>query len=249
MHAIVLAGGLGTRLYPVLKDLPKPMVPVGNQHFLEIILELMKKNGFMDFIFCVCHMAEKIINYFGDGSRAGVKISYSIEDCPLGTGGAIGLLRNVIKETFCVLNGDTYQELDLQRCIAQHQASEAIGTMTVAKVRDSSRYGQVLTYPDGYVSGFMEKGTGIQEGLINAGLYILEPAVFDYIPQNKFVSFEKDVLPAILEDHKKIGTYRDVDHFFDIGIPADYYNFVRWVAGESACVSKNTIVKGEKNDH
>ena len=233
MQVIILAGGLGTRLYPVIKDLPKPMAPVGNKCFLEIILELMKKNGLTDFIFCVRHMAEKIVDYFGDGSRFGVKISYSTEVDPLGTGGAIGLLRYVINETFCVLNGDTYQEADLEQCIAQHKASGAIGTMTLVKVRASDRYGQVITDPGGYVTDFREKGIAVQESYINAGLYVLEPAVFDYIPQNKFVSLEKDVFTAILEDDKKINTYKYVQNFFDIGIPEDYFDFLRWVTGDA----------------
>ena len=233
MQVIILAGGLGTRLYPVLKDLPKPMAPVGNKCFLEIILELMKKNGLTDFIFCVRHMAEKIVAYFGDGSRFGVKISYSTEEVPLGTGGAIGLLRSMINETFCVLNGDTYQELDLEDCIIKHKASGAIGTMTLVKVQDSSRYGQVITDPGGYVTDFHEKGIVEQESYINAGLYVLERAVFDYIPQNKFVSLEKDVFSAILKDEKKINTYKYVKNFFDIGIPEDYFDFLRWVTGDT----------------
>ena len=233
MQVIILAGGLGTRLYPVMKDLPKPMAPVGNKCFLEIIIELMKKNGMTDFIFCVRHMAEKIVNYFAAGSRFGVKIRYSAEEVPLGTGGAIGLLRNVINETFCVLNGDTYQELDLEDCIVKHKASGAIGTMTLVKVRDSARYGQVITDQGGYVTDFHEKGSGGLESYINAGLYVLEPAVFDYIPQNKFVSLEKDVLPVILEDDKKINTYKYVENFFDIGIPEDYFDFLRWVTGDA----------------
>ena len=232
MKVIILAGGLGTRLYPVMKDLPKPMAPVGNKCFLEIILELMKKNGLTDFIFCVRHMAEKIVEYFGDGSRFGVKIRYSTEKVPLGTGGAIGLLRYVIKETFCVLNGDTYQELDVEQCIAQHKSSGAIGTMTLLKVGDSSRYGQVITDQGGYVTDFHEKGNVVQDSYINTGLYVLEPAVFDYIHQNKFVSLEKDVFSAILEDDKKINTYKNVKNFFDIGIPEDYFDFLRWVTGD-----------------
>lgn len=208
------------------------MAPVGNKFFLEIILELLKKNGITDLIFCVCHMADKIINYFGDGSKAGVKINYSLEDIPLGTGGAIGLLRDALKETFCVLNGDTYQELALKHCIAQHKLSGALGTMALVKIRDTSRYGQVKTDPVGYVTGFREKGAGVQESFINSGFYVFEPAVFDYIPQNKIVSLERDVLPAIIEDDQKISTYRDVRNFFDIGIPEDYYNFVQFVTGE-----------------
>jgi len=229
MKAIILAGGLGTRLYPLLRDLPKPMAPVGTRYFLEIVLDVMKNNGLTDFIFCVCHMADKIINHFGDGSRFGVKISYSIEEAPAGTGGAIGLLRNDIHSTFCVINGDTYQELDLQQCIARHKSSGAIATMSVVKVRDSSRYGQVIIDRDGYVTGFCEKGMEVQEGLINTGLYILEPAVFNYIPEDKFVSFEQDVLIAMLKCNQKIGTYDHVKNFWDIGIPADYHKFLYWV--------------------
>lgn len=233
MQVIILAGGLGTRLYPVMKDLPKPMARVGNKCFLEIIIELMKKNGLTDFIFCVRHMADKIVDYFGDGSKFGVKISYSTEEVPLGTGGAIGLLRSMINETFCVINGDTYQELDLEDCIVKHKASGAIGTMTLVKVRDSARYGQVITDQVGNVTGFREKDTRVQESNINAGLYVFEPAVFDYIPQNKFVSLEKDIFTAIIKDHKKINTYKYVKNFFDIGIPEDYFDFLRWVTGNA----------------
>ncbi|MDD3023982.1 MAG: nucleotidyltransferase family protein [Syntrophomonadaceae bacterium] len=229
MKAIILAGGLGTRLYPLLRDLPKPMAPVGNRYFLEIVLDVMRNNGLTDFTFCVCHMADKSINHFGDGSRYGVKISYSIEEAPAGTGGAIRLLRNDIHSTFCVLNGDTYQELDLQQCIARHKLSDAIATMSVVKVRDSSRYGQVITDREGYVTGFREKGAEAQESLINTGLYILEPAVFNYIPEDKFVSFEQDVLIAMLKCNQKIGTYDYVKNFRDIGIPTDYHKFLHWV--------------------
>jgi len=228
MKVVILAGGLGTRLYPIINDLPKPMAPVGEKCFLEILLELMKKNGVQDFTFCVCHMADKIRAYFGDGTRFGVKIRYSIEERPLGTGGAIGLLRHAMPSTFCVLNGDTYQELDIRQGIARHKESGVLATMSVAQVRDSSRYGQVITDRNGYVTGFCEKGTGGQESLINTGLYVLEPAVFNYIPENKVVSFEQDVLPALLEDDQRIRIYQDVKNFFDIGIPEDYHNFRRW---------------------
>lgn len=233
MKVIILAGGLGTRLSPVIKDLPKPMAPVGDKCFLEILLGVLKKNGLLDITLCVCHLADKIRDYFGDGSRVGVRVGYSIEEMPLGTGGAIGLLRNVLKETFCVLNGDTYQELDIQRCIARHMESGAVATMSVAKVRDSSRYGQVIIDPDGYLTGFCEKGAGEQASLINTGLYILEPIVFEYIPEDKVVSLERDVLPALIKDDKKVGTYQEVNNFFDIGIPEDYYNFRLWFIEQS----------------
>lgn len=244
MYAVVLAGGRGTRLYPVVQDRPKPMAPVGNKCFLEIVVAMMKQNGLTEFIFCVCHMAEKIIDYFGDGGKFGVKISYSVESEPLGTGGAIGLLRNVIDDAFCVLNGDTYQELDVRRLIAQHRTKGGIATMTLVKTDNASRYGQVVTDQDGYVIKFGEKDPGRLldgehgpdglSGLINAGIYVWEPAVFKYIPPRQFSSLEKDILPAVLKANEKIYTYSCVQNFIDIGIPSDYARFVRRETGSRA---------------
>lgn len=231
MQAVILAGGLGSRLHTILKDVPKPIAPVGNRSFLEFELENMKRNGINDFIFCVHHMSDKIIDYFGDGRRFGIKIEYSVEESPLGTGGAIGLLRDRLHEAFLVLNGDTYLELELQKCIEKHISSNATATMAVIKVKDSSRYGHVETDHNGCVVRFCEKDTRLMENQqINAGLYVLEPEIFDYIPQNEFVSFEKEVLPSLLKNNKKIITYPYVENFFDIGIPDDYYSFLQWTS-------------------
>ena len=233
MKVIILAGGFGTRLCSVLKDQPKPMAPVGNKSFLEIIIQLLKKHGQKDLIFCVHYQAEKFMDYFGDGSRFGVQISYSLEDLPLGTGGAIGLLRDKLKETFCVLNGDSYQELDFKDCLIKHRTSGAICTMSLAEVSDSSRYGLVRTDEQGYVRDFREKSSCAAQGYVNAGLYIFEPEVFDYILVNEVISLEKDVLPLIIKHGQKIYSYKNIRNFFDIGIPDDYYSFLQWAGREN----------------
>lgn len=231
MQAVILAGGFGSRLNAIIKDVPKPMAPVGSRCFMEFVIESMKNNGINDFVFCVHHMAGKIIDYFGDGRKLGIKIDYSTEESPLGTGGAIGLLRDSLHETFCVLNGDTYLELNLQKCIAKHISSNSIATMAVVKVKDSSRYGHVETNYEDHVVRFCEKSAEVVKNQqINAGLYILEPEIFDYIPENKFVSFENEVLPALLKNNKKISTYPYAENFFDIGVPDDYYNFLQWAS-------------------
>lgn len=231
MYTVVLAGGFGTRLQPVLKGLPKPLAPVKNQCFLEYLLGNLKRNGLYDYIFCLYYMAEKVIALFGDGNELGVRISYSLEEIPLGTAGAIELLRGRLKESFFVINADTYLELNVQDCIAGHKRSKAIATLAVTRVFDPGRYGRVLLDPEGFVRGFSEKSEGMpQDGYINAGFYVFEPEIFDYIPENRFVSLEKEVFPALLENGKKISGYSKVTNFFDIGIPSDYDRFRQWIS-------------------
>ena len=230
MKTVILAGGFGTRLQPVLKGLPKPLAPVNSQCFLEYLLEYLKKNEFYDYIFCLHHMAGKIIEYFGRGDKMGVRIYYSIEENPMGTGGAIGLLRGILNEAFCVVNADTYLELDMKDYIEVHKNSGALATIAVTKVTDICRYGRVELDHDGYVKNFLEKENGSQEeGYINAGMYIFEPGIFAYIPEKQFISLEKEVFPALLQVKEKIKSYSKVENFFDIGIPSDYENFQQWI--------------------
>jgi len=229
MHTVVLAGGFGTRLKSVLKDLPKPLAPVNDKCFLEYLLDNLKRNGLKDFIFCLHYMAEKITDVFDDGSKFGVKIIYSIEKEPMGTAGAIGLLRKELNETFCVVNADTYIELDIPSCIAAHKSSGAIATMAVTQVKDSSRYGRIILDNTGFIKDYTEKNESpLKGGYINAGLYIFEPKVFDYIPANRFVSLEKEVFASLLKEKGVIFSYPHVKNFFDIGIPEDYHNFQQW---------------------
>jgi len=230
MKAVVLAGGFGTRLQPVLKDLPKPLAPVNNKCFLEYLLEYLKRNGICDYIFCLHYMAGKVIEHFGTGDKLGVRINYSIEENSMGTGGAIGLLRGILKETFCVVNADTYLELDMKDFVEVHKNSEAIATIAVNRVTDPCRYGRVELDSAEYVKVFFEKEEGPSEkGYINAGIYVFEPEIFEYIPWKRFVSLEKEVFPALLQADKKIKSYSKTENFYDIGIPSDYENFRQWI--------------------
>lgn len=232
MHTVVLAGGFGTRLRSVLEDLPKPLAPVGDKCFLECLLRNLKRNGLYDYTFCLHYMADRIVELFGNGEAYGVSIGYSIEAEPMGTAGAVGLLREDIEEAFCVINADTYLELDIQDFIAAHESGGGIATMAVTRVADAGRYGSVVLDEEGCVKGFSEKGESTAaDGFINAGLYIFEPEIFSYIPEKCFVSMEKSVFPRLLQAGRRIGTYKKVANFFDIGVPADYESFRQWMAG------------------
>jgi NDP-sugar pyrophosphorylase family protein len=229
MRVVALAGGFGTRLQSVLACLPKPLAPVNDRCFLEYPIENFKKYGIKDFTFCIYYMYEKLIQYFGNGDKFGINIDYSIEKEPLGTAGAVGLLRDKINETFCVINADNYINLDISECILRHKESKAIATIAVAHVNNTARYGRVEFDNEGSVKSFKEKNEDLMvEGYINSGFYIFEPEIFDYIPEGRSVSLEREVFVNLLKEKKKINSYSKVFDFFDIGIPSDYYTFIKW---------------------
>lgn len=230
MKTVVLAGGLGTRLRSVVKTLPKPMAPVHGQYFLDYLLDGLKKNGLKDFIFCLHYLAEKIIDHWGDGSRHGITIDYSIEKTPLGTGGALGQVREKLTETFCVVNADTYLELNVPDCLEYHRKKQGLITMALSQVTDLTRYGQVHLDKAGRITRFAEKdaASGVT-GYINAGFYLMEPQIIDYIPEDRVVSLETDVFPSVINSPQGLFGYPRAGNFFDIGIPQDYQRFKDWV--------------------
>lgn len=235
MKTVVLAGGFGTRLRLVVKDLPKPLAPVNGRFFLDYVLEQLKKNGLKDFIFCLHYQPEKFIKHYGDGSHYGVNITYSIEKEPLGTGGALGLQRNFLSENFCVINADTYLELDIKACLNYHKDKQALMTMALAETDDRKRFGEVELGRKGTVEAFYEKvSSNKPKGYVNAGLYIMKPDIFEYIPQNTQISLERAIFPFIIKSKQALYGYPLVTNFFDIGIPEDYEHFVQWVKQQEA---------------
>lgn len=235
MKTVVIAGGFGTRLQTILKGVPKPLAPAGGKPFLEHLLYGLKQHGLCDFIFCLHYLAEEIQVRFGDGSCLGVGITYSIENEPLGTGGAIGLLRHRLDGTFCAVNADTYLELDFVRFLSEHRRRGAAVTLALAEVTGeagAARYGRVEIDAGGRVMGFVEKGGAVSSrGYVNAGLYLLEPKIFSYIPEGRPISLESEVFPDMIAAGEKVYGYTGVTHFFDIGTPEDYMCFQRWVEG------------------
>lgn len=218
MEAIILAGGLGTRLRSRLTNLPKSMAPIGGIPFLEILLDRLIGSGCSRVVLSVGHLRQVIFHHFGSAYR-GVPVHYVIEEAPLGTGGAIRLgLQHVQEPAVLVLNGDTYLDVDHSALLAQHLFNGCSITMAVIHVEEMSRYGGVVV-DDGNVVGFIEKGR-IGPGWINAGTYVLNrnfpwperlPAQF---------SFETDVLVPFL-DCLRPAAFRCEGHFLDIGVPDD----------------------------
>lgn len=218
MEAIILAGGMGTRLRPVLSDLPKPLAPILNRPFLEILLDYLSCQGFLRIILAVGYMSERIIQYFGS-SYNGMQIHYVCEEMPLGTGGAIkSALKAAASDHVYVLNGDTFADVDYKR-LDSFWSDLRAPVLVVTAVQDPLRYGNVLIR-NGYVTGFAEKAE-VAAPLINSGIYVLPSNIFAKHSPDIF-SFETDFLSSI---GLSLG-FRAYVHdglFIDIGIPSDYF--------------------------
>lgn len=220
-QAIVLAGGFGTRLQPVLKDIPKPMAPVSGKPFLEYLLMHLKKSGIKKVILSSGYKSEAIEKYFGK-HFSGMDIEYSIETEPLGTGGAVKKAVELCTDTsVLVLNGDSFFNVDISTFEKFHNRKKSSITVAVKSMNDSSRYGCVITDTDNRVTGFTEKKPGAGIGLINGGIYLINIAEIPFKNLPEKFSFEKDVLEKSVDSLALFACESD-GYFIDIGIPDDY---------------------------
>jgi mannose-1-phosphate guanylyltransferase len=228
MQALILAGGLGTRLRPLTINTPKPIVPVMNRPFLLFQIELLRRAGVTDIVLSLNYQPNKIQDLLGDGSEYGVSLRYLVEPEPLGTGGAYGFARDHISDSTVVLNGDILTDLDLAKMIARHRQTGATATIFLTPVADPSAYGLVETGKDSEVLRFREKPKPQEMPLlstnsINAGIYLLEPEVLNLVPIGKNCSFEYDVFPGLLRDKKIFQAFTEEGVYWrDIGNPQSY---------------------------
>ncbi len=218
MEAIILAGGLGTRLKKVVPDLPKPMAPVAGRPFLEILLSMLASKGFTRVILSLGFMSEKISLHFGD-SYLGMDLIYEVEGQPLGTGGAIrAALAQCEEDHAFIFNGDTYLELEVDELEKLWQESHN-PVIVVREVPDTTRFGRV-EISDGRVIVFLEKGeSGL--GLINAGCYVLPKYALDEFPLGQPFSIETEFFIKNLQ-HIRFDGFITQGRFIDIGVPVDY---------------------------
>jgi NDP-sugar pyrophosphorylase family protein len=221
LPALLLVGGMGTRLRSVVSSKPKPLAPVGDIPFLELLVLQLRSQGIRRLVMCTGYQAEQVREEFGDGHRWGVGIEYSNEPRPLGTAGAIKFAEQFLAQAsdFLVMNGDSFLQFDFREFHRFHREHGGLASIAVRSVPDASRYGTVHLDRGNRVIGFSEK-MGIQEsGLINGGVYLFQRAILEHIPEGP-ASLEKDVLPGILEN----GAFalQQNGMFIDIGTPEDY---------------------------
>lgn len=224
MKAVILVGGEATRLRPLTLNTPKAMVPVLNRPFLEHVLCHLKGHGVDTVVLALGHLHRWVADYFGDGSRFGVRLVYSVEDHPLGTAGPVKLAGPYIDGRFLVLNGDVFADFDIGAMLQSHIRNGAKATIALTPVEDPSAFGVVETGPDGRVQRFIEKpGPGqTSSNMINAGVYVLEQDVLDLIPPGEKYMFENGVFPGLLSSNAAVFGYGIKGYWIDIGTPEKY---------------------------
>lgn len=204
-QALILAGGKGTRLTPITREIPKPLVPLHGKPVLEYSLDLFKKFGIKDILISIGFKGEKIKEYFGDGKRFSVNITYIEEAGPLGTAGPLRLAKKFIKGSFIMCNADELKDIDLVDMFMSHKKTDAAATIALTSVEDTSKYG-VAKLAGNKILEFVEKPLKEKapSNFINSGLYILNPEVVDYVPKG-FAMLENDVFPKLAKEGKLFG--------------------------------------------
>ncbi|MCI9282738.1 MAG: NTP transferase domain-containing protein [Lachnospiraceae bacterium] len=231
MQAILLAGGLGTRLRSVVNDRPKPMALIEDKPFMEYVIHELSRYGITDIIFAVGYKGSMVEDYFGDGRRFAtseggrLRIRYAYEKELLGTAGAIkNAGRMVTEDTFFVLNADTFYQIDYGRLVRLQEQQELELALVLREVPDVSRYGQAVL-KDGRLTGFNEKTAEVKQGTINGGVYRMRRELLSEIPEGK-VSLENEMIPRWLSEGRRLGGFVNDGYFIDIGVPEDYFRFI-----------------------
>ncbi len=217
LDAVVMAGGFGTRLRPLTEELPKPMLPIGDQPVMELMLEQLSRAGIQRVNITTHYLPEKIREHFGDGELFGVELKYVNEERPLGTAGAIGLMEPA-DTPLLVINGDILTKVDFKAMLKYHRKHKADLTVGVRQYDLEVPYG-VLECEGPYVRGLQEKPK--YNFLVNAGIYLLAPSVYEYIPNNQRFDMT-DLIERLVEDERTVVSFPIVEYWLDIGEPADY---------------------------
>ncbi len=219
MKAVIMAGGEGTRLRPLTSNQPKPMLPMANIPMMEHVVNLLRTHGFEDIVVTVAFMANAIRTYFGDGSEFGVRMVYATESTPLGTAGSVRNAMDELDERFLVISGDVLTDIDLGKVLAFHDAHGGLATLALKAVENPLEFGIVITNEDGSIERFLEKPTWGQvfSDTINTGIYVLEPEIFDFIPEGQSVDFSGETFPDALAAGKGLYGYVCDGYWEDVG--------------------------------
>ncbi|MBI5399759.1 NTP transferase domain-containing protein [Candidatus Saganbacteria bacterium] len=224
MKAVILAGGLGTRLHPLTIDIPKPMVPILNRPLMSYTVELLAKYGFTDILALLYHQPKIIKSYFGDGKKFGIKIEYVEAAQDFGTAGAVKFACPDIAEPILVISADLLTDINLTEVIKFHRRKQALATMVLTRVENPLPYGIVVTRDNGRIKNFLEKPawSEVFSDTINAGIYLLEPEAVREIPLRRLFDFGHDLFPKLLKERRPLYGYTASGYWCDIGKLEDY---------------------------
>lgn len=225
---MILCGGLGTRLRPVVSDRPKVLAKIGEKTFLDILIDSLKKQGFNNVILCIGHLKGQIKNHFD--REKDYNIMFSEEKEPLGTGGALKKARSlIISNPFMVMNGDSICKMDFRKFYDFHVNKKAILSMVLVRTKAAQDFGSVILDDSQRITSFMEKVVSKDECLINAGVYLMQKDVFSYMPDGNRFSLEYDFFPKLIED--KCFGFTINSELIDIGTPERYEKAINLIGG------------------
>lgn len=224
MKAMILAGGVGSRLRPMTCACPKPMVPVLDRPVMEYAVRLLKKHGVEQIGVTVCYLPEQIRSHFGAGERFGVQMRYFPETQPLGTAGGVKQAQNFLDETFFVLSGDGLTDCDLSAALRFHREKKAMATIVLKSAGTPTEYGVAVTRPDGRIRSFLEKPdwSDVLSDRVNTGIYILEPEALRMAPEGVPVDFSRDLFPRLMQAGLGVYGYTMQGYWCDIGDVESY---------------------------
>lgn len=219
MKAVILAGGLGTRLKPLTEAIPKPLLPIGEQSLLEIQIGRLREHGFDEIYLATNYKSDYISSFFGDGSRYGVRLTISQEQQPLSTAGPLTLLREHLNEPFISMNGDILSTINFTRFYQFALSLNAALTVAIKQIITPYDFGQIF-YKNDFVTGIQEKPDIIMEVL--AGIYVMTPAIFDYIPCDSYYGMDR-LIRDMLASGSPVAKYSMDEYWLDIGQLPDYH--------------------------
>lgn len=224
MKALILIGGLGTRLRPLTCNTPKPLMPVVNRPFLYYQLKLLKDHGIKDVIFCVSYLPESFKRYFGNGKKFGLRITYVYEKTPLGTGGAIKNAEKHIDKPVIIFNGDIITDISISRMRKFHIQHKALASIALVQVKNPTAYGLIETDKKGRIERFIEKPSWdeVTCNTINAGTYIFQPEVLKFIPEKVNYSVERGLFPLLLKKGFPLFGFIYNKYWLDVGTTQNY---------------------------
>lgn len=217
-RAVILAGGRGTRLRPYTVVLPKPLMPIGDYPILEVVIRQLVKHKFDHITLAVNHQADLIKAFFGDGSKWGIHIDYSLEEYPLGTMGPLNLISDLPKH-FLVMNGDVLSDIDFNAFYCTHEKNTELFTISSYQRKNKIDYGVLTVSPGNHLTGFLEKPSSTYE--VSMGIYMVSKEILKYIPKGIQFGFD-NLMNDLLNQNKSVRVQRHDGYWLDIGRPDDY---------------------------